>query len=110
MRKLQDRYRMDSELKKDILAAFRPFDPEKIILFGSQGRAEADEGSDIDLLVIYRTEKAFLDRLKELYLAWNIPKAVDILAYTPEEFLRMTQESAFVQDAVAEGEVLYEKQ
>jgi uncharacterized protein len=109
-RSSQDRYRMKSDLKKGILAAFRPFDPEKIILFGSHARAEADEGSDIALMVIYRTEKAFLDRLKELYLAWDIPKAVDILAYTPEEFLTMTEESPFVQDAVAEGEVLYEKQ
>ncbi len=101
---------MKSDLKKGILAAFRPFDPEKIILFGSHARAEADEGSDIDLMVIYKTEKAFLERLKELYLAWDIPKAVDILAYTPEEFFRMTEESPFVQDAIAEGEVLYEKQ
>jgi predicted nucleotidyltransferase len=100
---------MNADLKDSILNAFKSFDPEKIILFGSHARSESDQWSDIDLIVIYETDKAFLDRLKELYLAWKIPKAVDILAYTPEEFNRMTLESPFVQDAVAEGQVLYEK-
>jgi len=101
---------MISDLKNSILATFEPFDPDKIILFGSHARIDADESSDIDLMVIYKTKKAFLERLKELYLAWDIPKAVDILAYTPEEFQTMHAENPFVQDAVAEGEVLYEKQ
>jgi predicted nucleotidyltransferase len=100
---------MKSGVKKRIVAAFKEFDPERIILFGSHARAESDEWSDVDLMVVYKTDKAFLDRLKELYLAWDIPKAVDILAYTPEEFHRLAAESPFVRDAVEEGEVLYEK-
>jgi predicted nucleotidyltransferase len=100
---------MNSALKNRIVATFKPFGPEQIILFGSQARAESDEWSDVDLLVIYKTRKTFLDRLKELYLAWDIPKAVDILAYTPEEFHRMAEESPFIKDAVEKGEVLYEK-
>ena len=46
----------------------------------------ADESSDVDLFVVYRTDKRFLDRLGALYALWDIPIAVDILAYTPEEF------------------------
>jgi uncharacterized protein len=98
-----------SELKKQITCIFKPFDPEKIILFGSHARGDDDEESDIDLIVVYRTNKGFLDRLKELYVAWNIPKAVDILAYTPEEFDRMTKENLFLQDTMKEGDVLYER-
>ncbi len=97
------------ELRKRIVETFRPFDPEKIILFGSHARGDWDEWSDIDLMVIYRTEKRFMDRLTDLYMSWKIPKAVDILAYTPEEFEDLLEERAFVQDAVKEGEVLYEK-
>jgi hypothetical protein len=33
---------------------------------------------------------------------------VDILAYTPEEFDWMLDETAFIQDAVAEGVLIYE--
>ena len=97
------------ELKNRIISTFKPFDPEKIILFGSLARGDSDEVSDIDLMVVYYTDKAFLDRMKELYLSWNIPKAVDILAYTPGEFEKMMNESSFVAEAVKEGEVLYER-
>lgn len=98
-----------SRIESAIVATFRPFDPEKIVLFGSFARGDWGEGSDIDVFVVYQTTKRFLDRLEELYLAWEIPIGVDILAYTPEEFARMLKESAFVQDAVAEGLVLYER-
>ena len=101
---------MDIErLKQEIISTFRPFNPEKIILFGSLARGTWDETSDIDLIIVYRTDKSFMDRLKELYLSWNIPRAVDILAYTPGEFEKMLEESFFVEDAVREGEVLYER-
>jgi predicted nucleotidyltransferase len=99
----------DTELKKRIVAIFKPFDPEKVILFGSYARGHEDQESDIDLIVVYRTTKAFMDRLKELYEAWNIPKAVDILAYTPEELDLMMTESIFIQNTTREGEVLYER-
>ena len=96
-------------LKNRIISTFKPFNPEKIILFGSLARGDWDEVSDIDLIVIYHTDKAFLERMKELYVSWNIPKAVDILAYTPSEFQKMMDESCFVADVVKEGEVLYER-
>jgi predicted nucleotidyltransferase len=96
-------------LKKRIVKIFKAFEPEKIILFGSRARDKQDQSSDIDVIVVYHTSKAFLDRLRELYLAWDIPRAVDILAYTPEEFERMTQESSFIQDALRHGEILYER-
>ena len=98
-----------AEIREQIVSAFKSFDPERIILFGSRARRDWDEESDFDLIVVYRTAKPFLDRLRELYLSWNIPKGVDILAYTPEEFERMVRESSFVQDAVQEGELLYER-
>jgi len=98
-----------AKLKEQIISTFRIFDPDKIILFGSRARRDWDRESDFDLIVVYRTSKRFLDRLEELYLSWNIPRGVDILAYTPEEFDRMVRENAFVQEAVQQGEVLYER-
>jgi predicted nucleotidyltransferase len=98
-----------SKLKKAIVDTYLPFDPERIILFGSLASGQADRESDVDLIVVYRTEKRFLDRLKDLYEAWCLPKGVDILAYTPEEFAEMLESNSFVQDALDSGEVLYEK-
>ena len=96
-------------LKQHIVSIFKPFDPKRIVIFGSLARGAWDEMSDIDVIVVYRTNKSFLDRLKELYLSWYIPKAVDILAYTPEEFDHMSQQNFFIQEALNTGEVLYER-
>jgi Predicted nucleotidyltransferases len=96
-------------LKQHIVSVFKAFDPQRIIVFGSLARGDWDEMSDIDVIVVYRTDKSFLDRLKELYLSWDIPKAVDILAYTPEEFEHMFQHNFFIQEALNTGEVLYER-
>jgi predicted nucleotidyltransferase len=96
-------------LKKEIVETFAPFHPEKIILFGSLAHGNYDEHSDIDIILVYRTDKRFMERLKELYLAWEIPKSVDILAYTPEEFKHMMAENSFVQDSAGTGKVIYEK-
>ena len=96
------------ELEREIARMFAPIGPERIVLFGSRAEGRADEASDVDLIVVYRTDKRFLDRLGELYALWDIPIAVDILAYTPEEFERMAVESDFVMDAVARGRVIHE--
>ena len=98
-----------SEIKKKILSSFIKFHPEKIILFGSLVGEDWDEESDIDVIIVYNTDKPFLDRLKELYMVWDIPKAVDILAYTPSEFNNMYKNSYFLKDVVDGGETLYER-
>jgi predicted nucleotidyltransferase len=97
------------ELTDRIIETFLPFDPERIILFGSTARRDDDDVSDVDLIVVYDTDKRFLDRLEELYRSWKIPKAVDILAYTPLEFNRMASESAFLKKVLSEGIVIYER-
>lgn len=96
-------------LSERIVSIFERFRPQKIILFGSSARGDWDEFSDVDLIVVYDTQKRFMDRLKELYLSWDIPRAVDILAYTPDEFHRMMDESCFLQDAVKYGKVIYDE-
>jgi len=98
------------ELKKAIVSSYKKLDPVKIILFGSWCRDEEDKYSDADIIVIYETKKRFLDRLKELYLMWDIPVAFDILAYTPVEFEKMLKEkNTFIERINTEGEVIYER-
>lgn len=99
----------DTEIRNGVSKTFARFNPERIILFGSHSQGSADEESDVDLIVVYETEKKFLDRLRELYMAWDLPNAVDILAYTPQEFEELNETRAFIQDAVSTGKVLYER-
>lgn len=80
----------------------------KIILFGSAARKELGITSDIDIIAIIESNKPFIERLQDIYL--NIqPKNVDLLVYTPEEFFRMSKDNLFIQNAIKEGKVIFER-
>ncbi len=85
------------------------YDPERIILFGSRARGDADEYSDYDLIVIKRTEQPFLERLRDMvpYLV-AFERTAEILVYTPEEFEQMP-EVGFGWMVRQEGIVVYER-
>ena len=86
------------------------YGPEKIILFGSAARGDADEYSDLDLIVIKVSNKRFVERLVEVtaYLPRDV--AADVFVYTPQEFRAMQEEgNPFIEQALKDGIVLYEK-
>lgn len=95
-------------LDEELTRIFAPIRPRLVLMFGSRARGDADAQSDIDLIIVYDTDKRFMARLDELYTLWDLPIAVDMLAYTPEEFERMKRESYFVADAVQNGRVVYQ--
>ena len=84
-------------------------EPEWIILFGSRVRGDADEYSDYDIIVIKRTDKPFLERLRDMvpYLM-EFDRPAEVLVYTPEEYERM-RETGLGWIAHNEGVVLYER-
>ena len=49
------------------ISSLRSYEPQKIILFGSQARGDDDKHSDLDLVVIKETYERFLDRLGTIY-------------------------------------------
>jgi len=95
---------------EQIVSSLKEYDPERIILFGSHARRDADEYSDLDLVVIKETGERFLDRLKRVYELVRPTFAMDLLVYTPEEFARMKEEgNPLIKRVLEEGVVLYEK-
>jgi len=90
-------------------------DVDRIILFGSRARGEADAYSDLDLIIVRRTSARFLERLGEVYqrlaeAALGLGVDVDVLVYTPDEYQRMLAEgNPLVALAHGEGRVLYER-
>jgi len=91
------------------------YNPEKIILFGSYGTQRSDETSDIDLLIIKKTNKRFVDRTVELMQLirsrFGFEYPVEPLVYTPDEFRKVTKiNSLFVRTVLLNGVVLYEKE
>jgi uncharacterized protein len=82
---------------------------QRIILFGSHARGDADAGSDIDLLVV---EAEVADRGAEMVrlrrLLRPLPAAFYVLLYTPADLERWGKEpGSAVSWALKEGKVLH---
>lgn len=92
-----------------LVTLLRRYEPERILLFGSRARGQADRQSDYDVVVIKRTGRPFLDRLRDMtpFLA-EFDRPADVLVYTPEEFERMS-ETGLGWLVRKEGIVLYER-
>ena len=78
-------------------------------IFGSHARGTAGADSDIDLIVVAPTERPFVDRFRD-YLPAIVGAGVgvDLLVYTPEEFVRMqAEERPFLVDALADARQVY---
>lgn len=88
----------------------KKYDPEKIILFGSAATGTMDAYSDIDLVLVKKTDRPFVKRLRDVALLSRLDEPVDILVYTPEEMDRMkTDKNFFMEKVLKEGKILYER-
>jgi len=93
-----------------VVSDLMDYDPEKIILFGSAARGDADEYSDIDLIVVKETDRRFIQRLVDISAFISPYISVDVFVYTPGEIEAMVEDgNPFIERALEEGKVLYEK-
>lgn len=85
--------------------------PERVVLFGSRARGDAEAHSDVDLLVVADSIRPRYERAIPIYRAISdLPFELDVLVYTPTEVLEWTGvDQAFVTTALREGRVLYER-
>lgn len=98
------------EIRNSVVAALTGSIAKRAILFGSYARGEADEYSDIDLIVIAETPRKFVERFEDFWpLLDAVHKPMDLLIYTPAELQEMVErDNPFVTHALAEGIVIYE--
>ena len=80
----------------------------RISIFGSYARGRRDLFTDLDLLVIWETDKSFLERLRFLYSVLHVGVDMDVICYTPAEFEAM-KDRPFLRRALREEVVLFEK-
>ena len=73
-------------------------------MFGSVARGEADEWSDLDLIVIADTDRAFFERFRDFDGFCEVWPRLDLLVYTSAEFERMVnEENPFLLRVLEEG-------
>lgn len=99
----------EQTLKQVVTRVVRIASPSRVILFGSYGRGEADEGSDLDLMVIL---PKVADKYKEMVrlheAIGTLAVGVDLLVYSDAEFERRSQVPGTVLYwARKEGQQLY---
>lgn len=81
----------------------RRHDVEAAYLFGSHARGDADAHSDVDLIVVARSDRPFVDRFKDYADLLDAPGGLDLLVYTPDEFARERRVNRFVRHALREA-------
>jgi predicted nucleotidyltransferase len=85
------------------------FGAERVILFGSHARGNANPDSDVDILVIGAFEGRSVDRSVEIRMRLRPSFPVDLLVRTPEKVRkRIEMGDAFMQEILDHGKVLYE--
>jgi len=82
---------------------------QRVILFGSFLLGRRDAMTDLDFVVVMRTDLPFVRRLAQVAAQVRPAVAADILVYTPEEFERM-RSHGIVRQAVETGRVVYESE
>ena len=102
---------LQHELQRIIDILIHRYQAEKLILFGSAAQGEIHEWSDLDLVVIKKTDQPLLARIEEILRLVRPQVGLDVLVYTPEEVEALVDERrAFVLDEIIyKGAVAYER-
>jgi uncharacterized protein len=87
------------------------YKPEKIILFGSYAYGRPGKASDIDLLIIKETRRAFFERRYEVRRIASEARrgyAFEPVVMTPKEIQRRLEiGDQFFEEILSKGKVLY---
>jgi predicted nucleotidyltransferase len=96
--------------KSSFKPIFEKNDVQKAILFGSIGRDTQTRKSDIDLMIIMKTNKRFFNRFDDFneILSLVRDRSVDMLIYTPEELDKISHRP-FIKKILKEGITIYEQ-
>ena len=90
-------------------------DPEQVILFGSRGRGDERESSDVDLIVVEaepfgpaRSRRKELVRLYHVLAGFRVPHDVLVFSHEDVDYWRDSLNHVLAR-ALREGKVLYER-
>ena len=105
----------DTLIERMVRAIVDEVDPEQVILFGSRGRGDERQDSDVDLVVVeaepFGPERSRHKEMVKLYHAVaGFPVVADVLVYSRDDvdYWRDSLNHVLAR-ALREGRVLYER-
>lgn len=104
---------MTAQLKQEIATIVNElvasYKPEKIILFGSAARGEATEESDLDFLLVKKTNANYFDRVRAATKSLSTTRPLDVIIFTPTELDKaISEKRLFIRQVFKYGTTLYE--
>ena len=73
----------ENDIKRVAKQIGTSIDAERVVLFGSYARGQADQNSDVDLLIIAESRLPRFKRSRELYKMFRpYPFGMDLVVYT----------------------------
>jgi predicted nucleotidyltransferase len=88
-------------IQRRLPTMLRRYGVEAAYLFGSWARDDADVYSDIDVMIVARSSRPFVERFLDYPELWRgAPAGIDLLIYTPAEFASQRRVNRFVRHAL----------
>jgi len=85
------------------------FHPQKIVLFGSYAYGRPTADSDVDLLVVMKTDGPPLHTAARIAAAVDHPFPIDILVFEPDDVqAALSRDAVFITEVMNKGVVLHE--
>lgn len=104
-----DRRKRNAHIKNLCRQIAREFNPEKIILFGSQAYGKPTVESDIDLLIVMPYEGSPFRQAGEILKRLQVWAPVDLVVRSAEEIeQRLKIGDRFMREILDRGKVMYE--
>lgn len=92
-----------------LINRIQPYEPERVILFGSTVRDEFSPDSDIDLAIIKSTSQPFYQRNRDVRKLLRSKVPLDVFVFTPGEFEKTKTTNPFVAEIARTGKIIYEQ-
>jgi predicted nucleotidyltransferase len=101
------RRRLEAGLERAVELLSRVDGIRRVSVFGSVARGRRDLVTDLDLLVVWETERSYVERSAYLHSLLDLGVDLDVLCYTPAEFEAL-KDGPFLRRILREEIVLHE--